>query len=149
MTISRKKLGQIGEKIAEDFLKRKGYKILDRNFSIRSAFGPKTGEIDIVAEPRRNPFGILRGKKDKIISFVEVKTLAAAPPAFERRDSSISPEQKVNFQKQRKLIKTAQSWLMKNKIPLNKKWQIDVIAIKIDLDSKKAKLRHFKNAVSV
>ena len=149
MTISRKKLGEIGEKIAEDFLKRKGYKILDRNFSIRSAFGPKTGEIDIVAEPRRNPFGILRGKKDKIISFVEVKTVLTAPPAFEGRGSSISPEQKVNFQKQRKLIKTAQSWLMKNKIPLNKKWQIDVIAIKIDLDSKKAKLRHFKNAVSV
>ncbi|PIY89358.1 MAG: YraN family protein, partial [Candidatus Nealsonbacteria bacterium CG_4_10_14_0_8_um_filter_37_14] len=32
MQISRKKLGQIGEKIAEDFLKRKGYKILDKNY---------------------------------------------------------------------------------------------------------------------
>jgi len=37
---------------------------------------------------------------------------------------------------------------MKNKIPLNKKWQIDIIAIKIDLNIKKAKIRHFKNAVS-
>ena len=127
MTISRQKLGQFGERIAEDFLKRKGYKILDRNFFVRSAFGPKTGEIDIVA------------KKDDAISFVEVKTVLA---------SSVSPEQKVNFQKQRKLIKTAQSWLMKNKIPLNKKWQIDIIAIKIDLNIKKAKIRHFKNAVS-
>jgi len=127
MTISRKKLGEIGEKIAEDFLKRKGYKILDRNFFVRSAFGPKTGEIDIVA------------KKDDAISFVEVKTVLA---------SSVSPEQKVNFQKQRKLIKMAQIWLMKNKIPLNKKWQIDIIAIKIDLNIKKAKIRHFKNAVS-
>jgi len=127
MTISRKKLGQFGERIAEDFLKRKGYKILDRNFFVRSAFGPKTGEIDIVA------------KKDDAISFVEVKTVLA---------SSVSPEQKVNFQKQRKLIKMAQIWLMKNKIPLNKKWQIDIIAIKIDLNIKKAKIRHFKNAVS-
>jgi len=127
MTISRQKLGQFGEKIAEEFLKRKGYKILDRNFFVRSAFGPKTGEIDIVA------------KKDDAISFVEVKTVLA---------SSVSPEQKVNFQKQRKLIKMAQIWLMKNKIPLNKKWQIDIIAIKIDLNIKKAKIRHFKNAVS-
>jgi len=127
MTISRQKLGQFGERIAEDFLKRKGYKILDRNFFVRSAFGPKTGEIDIVA------------KKDDAISFVEVKTVLA---------SSVSPEQKVNFQKQRKLIKMAQIWLMKNKIPLNKKWQIDIIAIKIDLNIKKAKIRHFKNAVS-
>ena len=135
MQISRKKLGEIGEKIAEDFLKRKGYKILDKNYFTKSVFGPKTGEIDIIA------------KKSDAISFVEVKALAAAPPAFGGRGGSVSPEQKVNFQKQRKLIKTAQSWLIKNKMPLNIKWQIDVIAIKIDLDSKKAKIRHFKNAI--
>jgi len=137
MQISRKKLGQIGEKIAEDFLKRKGYKILDKNYFVKSAFGPKTGEIDIVA------------KKDDTISFVEVKSLVVTPTAFGGRGDAgdVSPEDKVNFQKQRKLIKTAQSWLMKNKMPSNIKWQIDVIAIKIDLDSKKAKIRHFKNAI--
>jgi len=137
MQISRKKLGQIGEKIAEDFLKRKGYKILDKNYFVKSVFGPKTGEIDIVA------------KKDDTISFVEVKSLVVTPTAFGGRGDAgdVSPEDKVNFQKQRKLIKTAQSWLMKNKMPSNIKWQIDVIAIKIDLDSKKAKIRHFKNAI--
>ena len=136
MQISRKKIGKIGEKIAEDFLKRKGYKILDRNYSVRQAFGPKTGEIDIVA------------KKDDTISFVEVKTILATPPAEGGRGGFVSPEEKVNFRKQRKIIKTAQSWLMKIKMPLNTKWQIDVIAIKIDSQSKKAKIRHFKNAVS-
>ena len=137
MQISRKKLGQIGEKIAEDFLKRKGYKILDKNYFVKSVFGPKTGEIDIVA------------KKDDTISFVEVKSLVVTPTAFGGRGDAgdVSPEDKVNFQKQRKLIKTAQSWLIKNKMPSNIKWQIDVIAIKIDLDSKKAKIRHFKNAI--
>jgi len=137
MQISRKKLGQIGEKIAEDFLKRKGYKILDKNYFVKSVFGPKTGEIDIVA------------KKDDTISFVEVKSLVVTPTAEGGRGDAgdVSPEDKVNFQKQRKLIKTAQSWLMKNKMPSNIKWQIDVIAIKIDLDSKKAKIRHFKNAI--
>ena len=136
MQISRKKIGEIGEKIAEDFLKRKGYKILARNYFVRQVFGPKTGEIDIVAE------------KDDIISFVEVKTLAVTPPAFGGRGGSVSPEEKVNFQKQRKIIKTAQSWLMKNKMPLNTKWQIDVISISIDSQSKKAKIRHFQNAVA-
>lgn len=136
MSISKQKVGEIGEKTAEAFLRRKGYKILDRNYFVKSAFGPKTGEIDIVAE------------KNNAISFVEVKTLAANPRAVGGGVGFIAPEQKVNFQKQRKLIKTAQSWLMKNKISFDKKWQIDAIAIKIDLNTKKAKIKHFKNAVS-
>jgi len=57
-----------------------------------------------------------------------------------------SPEEKVNFSKSRKLVKTAESWLMKNKIPLNSKWQIDVISIKIE-QNKKVKIDHFENAV--
>jgi len=59
----------------------------------------------------------------------------------------ISPEEKVNFSKQRKLVKTAESWLMKKKIPLNSKWQIDVIAIKIGFDNK-VEISHFENAIS-
>ena len=37
-------LGTYGEDLAEDFLKKKGYRILQRNFEI------KLGEIDIVAQ---------------------------------------------------------------------------------------------------
>ena len=121
-----KELGILGEKIAENYLKKKGYKILDKNYSFR-IFGPQKGEIDIIAE------------KDKTICFVEVKTLSS--------DKIINPEQKVDYLKQRKIIKTAQSWLMKNKIPFDSPWQIDVVAIKIDLKNKKARIRHLKNAV--
>jgi len=122
-----KQLGNLGEKIAGDYLDKKGYKILDKNFKFEIPGSPQKGEIDIIA------------KKDDIINFVEVKTLTS--------DKIILPEDKVDFQKQRKLIKTAESWLMKKKIPLNKKWQIDVIAITINPNSNQAKLRHFKNAV--
>ena len=134
MSIDKKKIGELGEKIAENFLKKKGYRILDRNFFTRLALGPKTGEIDIVA------------KKDNTISFVEVKTIETAFRDSYARGGFISPEEKVNFQKQRKIIKTAQIWLSKNKMPLDKKWQIDVISIKIDLESKKAQIQHFPNA---
>jgi putative endonuclease len=121
-----KQVGNFGERIAESYLRKKGYQILDRNYSTRIPFGPQRGEIDIVA------------KKNDIISFVEVKTLKN--PA-----DLVSPEEKVNFSKQKKLRITAESWLMKNKIPLNSKWQIDVIAIEIE--GKKAKISHFENAV--
>jgi putative endonuclease len=49
-------VGQKGEDIAEKYLKRRGYKILDRNFRSR-----RWGEIDIVAT------------KDDVLVFVEVK----------------------------------------------------------------------------
>ncbi|PJA02298.1 YraN family protein [bacterium (Candidatus Gribaldobacteria) CG_4_10_14_0_2_um_filter_36_18] len=121
-----KRVGNLGERIAENYLKNKGYQILGRNFVFRIPGNPQKGEIDIVA------------KKGDTISFVEVKTL---------RDAlGFSPEEKVNFSKSRKLVKTAESWLMKNKIPLNSKWQIDVISIKIE-QNKKVKIDHFENAV--
>ncbi len=50
-------VGQKGENIATDYLKRHGYKVLDRNFRSR-----RWGEIDIVAVD------------DDTLVFVEVKT---------------------------------------------------------------------------
>ena len=121
--MNSRQLGAFGEKIAQDFLKRKSYQILDKNFSFAS--GLQKGEIDIVA------------KKGETISFVEVKTLIDA--------SNFSPEEKVNFQKQEKIKKIAQIWLDKNKRALDSKWQIDVLSIKIDPSFKKAKVKHLEN----
>lgn len=130
--MNSRQLGVFGEKIAESYLKNKGYKILDKNYSSKFVSGPQRGEIDIVA------------KKADVISFIEVKTLTEISRG---QFSTVLPEEKVNFHKQRKLAKTAESWLMEKKLPLNIKWQIDVIAIKLDLNSKKAKIRHLKNTV--
>lgn len=121
-----RKIGNFGERIAEKYLKEKGYQILDKNYSFRIPGNPKKGEIDIIAQ------------KSDIISFVEVKTLRN--PAM-----LISPEEKVNFGKKRKLIRMAESWLMKKRVPLNSKWQIDILAIEVK--NGKAKISHFENAV--
>ena len=125
-----KQIGNLGERIAERYLQKKGYRILEKNYFFRIPGNPQKGEIDIIA------------KKQNIICFVEVKTLG-----LRGRDALIAPEERVDWLKQRKIIKTAESWLMKNKIPLDVKWQIDVVSIRIDLENKKAKIRHFKNAV--
>jgi putative endonuclease len=132
-----KKIGNFGERIACCYLKGKGYKILAKNYS-KNWSAAKKGEVDIIT------------KKGGIISFVEVKTIRqdfgqqeTLPP---RREGFL-PEEKVNFQKQRKLINLAQSWLSENRISLESKWQIDIIAIRVDLNTKKAKIKHFQNAV--
>jgi len=126
--MNTKNIGAVGEKIAENYLRNKGYQVLDRNYSTKSSRGPLRGEIDLVV------------KKSDIISFIEVKTLRNS-------DFLISPEEKVNLGKQRKLAKAAESWLIKKKIPLDVKWQIDIIAIILD-SNKKINLSHFQNAIS-
>ncbi len=55
--MSNVEIGRIGENIATKYLKRHGYKILDRNFRSK-----RWGEIDIVTS------------KDDVLVFVEVKT---------------------------------------------------------------------------
>jgi len=143
--MAQKQLGEFGEKIASRYLENKGYKILAKNYS-KIWDSLRKGEIDIIVQ------------KDRIICFVEVKTLrqVQSTPFRAAQSNKIAPpsrrgylpEDKVNFTKQKKLIKLAQSWLLENKIPLDSKWQIDVISVNIDLNSKKAKIRHLKNIIS-
>jgi len=126
MKTSPKIFGSLAEKIATDYLKNKGYRILAKNYISKwASFDRK--EIDIIA------------KKDDIITFFEVKSLSA--------QKGFLPEDKVDFKKQRKIIKTAERFLLEKKISLEEKWQIDVISIRIDPDSKKAKIRHLENAI--
>ncbi|EKD56943.1 MAG: hypothetical protein ACD_58C00039G0004 [uncultured bacterium] len=77
MTFQRKQLGASGEDLAEEYLIKKGYKILQRNLHF------KVGEIDILAQD------------DKTIVIVEVKT--------KRYTYQGSPEEQVDYFKQRKL----------------------------------------------
>jgi putative endonuclease len=53
-------IGEVGEKAAKKFLKKKGFKIVELNYQNNK--GRRLGEIDIIA------------KKDGEIVFVEVKT---------------------------------------------------------------------------
>ncbi|PIS38864.1 YraN family protein [candidate division WWE3 bacterium CG_4_10_14_0_2_um_filter_42_7] len=125
-----KELGALGEKVAAEYLKRKGYEILEKNFTVGFSQFNK-GEIDIIA------------RKSKTIVFAEVKTMeieANGKPVV------LSPEQRVDFRKQKQLIKLAQIWLVKNKIPFDSLWQIDVISVKISCQNRKAKVSHFENA---
>lgn len=124
MTTSRRKLGDLGEKLAEEYLEKQGYEIVDRNYQKRS------GEIDLIA------------RKNKIIIFVEVKTRTK-----NENEEYRPPEEAVNFSKQRKIIKTARSYLFENRCSGKTNWQIDIIAIELDRQTRRADLRHIKNAV--
>ena len=111
--------GNTGEVLAENFLKKKGYLVLERNFST------KIGEIDLICRD-----------KDYIV-FVEVKT----------RDAStlISPKEAVTPAKQSKIKKTALAYLSAIEKEMNVRY--DVIEVMVyQTGIKKVKIHHIPGA---
>ncbi len=117
--MNSRKIGQIGEQIAQDYLKKRHYSILTTHWQKRS------GEIDIIAFDNKTQETV----------FVEVKTSSSLEFGF--------PEEKVNTAKIRKILKTALFYI--NEYQNVKKWRIDVISILINTSSQKAKIKHYKN----
>ncbi len=123
MPSQKRKFGNLGERIAEKHLVKNGYTIIDRNYQ------KPWGEIDIVA------------KKNQVVTFVEVKTRDA------KYVEHYLAEYSINRFKIKKLQKICETYLLEKQYPYNQKWQIDVIAIAINKELWRARLKHYKNAV--
>ena len=80
--------GQRGEELAWQYLKRRGYALLERNFRIQRY------EIDLILE------------KDGVLVFVEVKARGAG--------SLISGREAVNSVKQSHIMRAAQGYLQRH-----------------------------------
>ena len=115
----KRKLGDIGENIACEFLVKRGFRVIDRNY-LR-----KWGEIDIIAE------------KDEILRFVEVKTVSRA--------TQIKPEENVHPGKLRRIARACQTYLLERRI--DKDWQIDVVTVRLDMKNHLAKCELIENII--
>lgn len=111
-------IGKKGEDLATDFLKKKGYTILERNYH-----GPQ-GEIDIICT------------KNKVLLFVEVKT---------RRSAQFgTPLESIRHTKLSAIEITAQ--LYKAHHPeLPDAMRIDAVAVELGEDMKVTKIEHMEN----
>lgn len=125
--------GEIGETLAAQYLAKRGYKIIERNYLGKDRQGPKRGEIDIVA------------RKNGVIHFIEVKCSLADDASAQ---TPFPPEERVSRQKQFRIFKTAQRWLAERRVPIESKWQIDIIGIRLAPKTKKARISYFSNVVS-
>jgi putative endonuclease len=96
------RIGRIGEKLACQFLFKKGFRILERNYKWLR------GEIDIIAE------------KDGRIRFVEVKTRTS--------EEYGPPEERVDQTKMEMLRQTARHYLEEFRDPPRSGFQFDVLA---------------------
>ena len=132
--------GKIGEDLACDYLKNKGYKILERNHR------QKWGELDIIAIA-----------PDKILVFVEVKTLRqnsgqairqygnAANKLLVVSEAELLPEENLTKAKLEKVKRTSQMFADQHPelIKEDKGWRIDLIAI--TLTDKENQINHYEN----
>ena len=119
MTTEKQNIGKLGEDIAVKYLKNHGYGVLERNYR------KPWGEIDIVA------------LKSQELVFFEVKT---QNEKFEWR-----PEENITRHKKRQLSRIVATYLKDRKIPENQDWRIDILAIKLDFETKNAKIEHIQN----
>ena len=117
MSKHNKESGRNGEDLAVEFLLKKGYRILHRNFRF------ERGEIDVVADD------------GGVLVFVEVKA---------RRSKQFGePEEAVSLHKRAQLRKTAKGYLFRYEID-DTECRFDVIAIEYDRNV--TSIRHIENA---
>ena len=123
MTASTQALGIRGEKIAEKWLRSRGWEIAGRRF--------RNGhrDIDLIVVRREERGG------GRIVAFVEVKTRSAAGFG--------GPVSAVNWRKQRELVRSAKVWSARYQQP-GDIFRFDVIGVILGAD--RVRIQHLENA---
>ena len=100
---TRKALGTQGEKIAQDYLMKRGYRLVERNYRVPPY------EIDLIVE------------KDDTLVFVEVK-------ARSRRGYG-TPESFVDARKENHLLEAAEAYLWEKK--WGRRVRFDIVSVEM------------------
>ena len=122
MNSYRSKIGKNGETIAENFLKKRGFFILEKNY--KTPFG----EIDIIA------------KNGTEIVFFEVKTRVS--------EKFGTPLEAINTEKKKHILKNCLYFIKKNRQE-NQPCRIDAIGIKLNAKGDLEILKHVRNAIEI
>ncbi len=112
--------GREGEKLAAEYLRKKGFIITERNYHSRY------GEIDIIAE------------NEEYILFVEVKTRSEG--------ALVAPADAVDRNKQRKIAMTAAFYLMKSFCELQPRFDVAEITVSDQSGREEYKINYIENA---
>jgi putative endonuclease len=120
MSAARQEFGELGERIAERWLKRQGWRVVQRRF--RSGHR----DIDLVVE------------REGTVAFVEVKA---------RRGLAFGdPIEAVNWSKQKELVRSASVWIDRHGRPAES-YRFDVVGVLVEGD--RVRVRHVPNAFSL
>jgi len=118
--MKRRDTGILGEKLARDFLRKRGYRILEANYRCPG------GEVDLIAE-----------HKDYLV-FIEVRTKRS-------RDFG-TPEESITQTKMERL-RTVASYYRQTHHNLPQLWRIDVVAVELNQKGKPLRMELIEDAV--
>ena len=118
--MSRRDTGRLGEKLAADFLKKQGYRIIETNYRCPE------GEIDIIAR-----------HKDFIV-FSEVRS--------KKSREFGTPEESITRTKMERVIATASRYLQSHN-NTSSPWRIDMVAVELDQKGKPSRISLIENAI--
>jgi putative endonuclease len=133
-TSKTQKIGEIGENIAVKFLVKHGFTVKDRNYT------KKWGEIDIIVE-KQNKLYFIEVKSVSCLPAQAGETLSTLSPNVTHVTDNWRPEDNMHPWKLKRLSRTIQTYLLSEKIPDNKDWQVDLLVVFLDMKSKKAKIK--------
>jgi putative endonuclease len=120
MTTPRLRLGQSGERVAADYLKAHGHRVLATNVRRRE------GEIDLVT--------------------LDVDTLVFVEVKLRRSDAAGEAVEALTVAKQRRMVALATAYVAEHP-ELPAKQRIDLVAIDIGTDGSPVRVRHIESAV--
>lgn len=112
--MNNRAVGTTFEQKAADYLEKNGYSVIEKNFRC------KIGEIDLIA------------KSEGYLCFVEVKYRSGTTKGF--------PAEAINYNKIRRITRTAQFYLLLHKLPQDTPCRFDAVVILDD------KIELIKNA---
>ena len=124
-TSKSQKVGALGESMATFYLKRRGFVIIERNFT------RICGEIDIVAS--------FKGK----YYFFEVKSVVTRENVTHVTNLVVRPEDNAHPAKLAKLYRTVELYLAEKRVAAP--WQIDLLCIYLDVTRKTARVTRLEN----
>ena len=125
------KIGETGENLAEMFLVKHGYTVLERNYTVLY------GEIDIICI------------KDGTLHFIEVKSVSRENihDNVSHETNGIQPEENMHYKKIQKLHKTIEIYLEKNSVSHETPWKLDLVCVYLNHKIKKGKVKLIKNII--
>ena len=124
MGTHQQEIGRWGENLAADFLEKRKYSIIERNYRTLS------GEIDLVA--------LQDSGKEMVLVFVEVKTRTSESFGY--------PEQAITRKKWDNLLRTINDF-QDNHPQYEYDWRVDVIAVQRLSVDQSPDIKHFENVI--
>lgn len=125
----KQNIGKLGEDIAVKYLENNRFNILERNYR------KPWGEIDIIALEKKRLFS----KQGKELVFFEVKT--------QKNYLEWRPEENVNEHKKHQLSRIIATYLKEQRVSESQEWRVDILAIKLNMETKNAEINHIKNII--